>query len=69
MNESTIAAATQTSPTQTSPDPASRNPVITRCITAWNSSVADSRARNLQHYDIKLHGTEAYYDAMPDLTG
>jgi len=74
MNESTPAVVSQTSPTHasptpTSPDPAPRNPAVTRCYEAWLASTTDSRDRELERYDIRLHATQAYFNAMPDLSG
>ena len=65
MNETTpIAVAPETSPALST-----HNAAVQRCCQARELSLESSRKNGLDHYKAKEKASEAYRNAMPDLSG
>jgi hypothetical protein len=52
-----------------SPCPTARNAAVLRCCEARERALLESRAKKLNYSDTIDRASEAYCDAMPDLSG
>jgi hypothetical protein len=62
----------KTAPATTTLDPTSypeHHPAVQSCIDAWNDSMEESKAKQLEDYQCRRNAIVAYREAMPDLAG
>jgi hypothetical protein len=64
MNESELITGPETSPTTPT-----RNPAVQRCYLARKHSLECSQKKGLDSYNTQENASEAYRNAMPDLSG